>query len=896
MCSANSGRGWLLTRRMERMKVITTHLAADFDAFASAVCLRRLYPDHCVVFPGSLEAAVRRYLADTGTELPAVRLREARRHRWEDVVIVDTRSRSRLGEAWLLTQQSECPVTVIDHHVCEEGDDEVPASRLVFRPVGSTSTIVVELLQQHGLAPLPDEASLLAMGIYEDTGSLTYPETTAADLNAVGWLLECGAELDGVRRWVVRTLEPEQLDLLNIVVNGAEEIELSGVPVTFATADVDHYLEEAAAVVQRWVQVYDLPVAVALLSRPPHVTVILRSQHAELDVGAIAKRLGGGGHATAASARVRGRSVTEIREDVISAIQEQLPRPPCAGDIAVNKIFSVGSQTTVSATKERLNQLRVNALPVRSEEGRLVGTVTRQTLDMGLSHGLGERPVTRVMQPGVEIVDAMASLDEVRDLFLRSGRRFVLVAFGGGEPTGLITRMDFLRNVYSRQREAGESLDHRMEGARPTCQSVTHLMRRVAPDWVWELLEVAREVADAQQVAVYLVGGAVRDLLLERAGEDIDLVVEGDGIEFAEALARRIDARVHPHRPFLSAVLSLPEDHKVDVVSARTEFYRTPAALPEVETSLIRQDLFRRDFSINAMAVALSSDRFGQLLDFFGSRRDLRNRELRALHSLSFIDDPTRAIRAARYVRRLGFVVAQETRHLIEVAVEEGVFEMLSGERLRHELELLLMEPHPPKSLALLASFGVIGAVVRGLEWSDAVHSLLLEIERQVAWMEVELPGPSPDRLVLYVGGLTAEVGQLAASELANRLKLTGRRAATMVALQGDVARVRSAVNGERSLSVIVEEIERVSLEASLLAMARLGLANRRKVASALLASYRLELPVTGRDLLSRGVERGPAVGHGLREARRALLNGETRPEELVDIAEAAARSVSVGR
>ena len=164
-----------------------------------------------------------------------------------------------------------------------------------------------------------------------------------------------------------------------------------------------------------------------------------------------------------------------------------------------------------------------------------------------------------------------------------------------------------------------------------------------------------------------------------RANEDVDLVVEGDGIEVAKALAEKLGARCHPHQPFMTAVVTLQDGHSVDVASARTEFYRTPAALPEVATSLIRQDLYRRDFTINALAISLEGEQFGQLIDFFGGRRDLSQREIRVLHSLSFIDDPTRAIRAVRYARRLNFEVAQDTEHLIRTAVSEGVFERLSG-------------------------------------------------------------------------------------------------------------------------------------------------------------------------------------------------------------------------
>ena len=172
----------------------------------------------------------------------------------------------------------------------------------------------------------------------------------------------------------------------------------------------------------------------------------------------------------------------------------------------------------------------------------------------------------------------------------------------------------------------------------------------------------------------YLVGGAVRDALLGRPLEDIDIVVEGNGLEVARRLAERCGGRTHPHEPFLTAAVRLPDDVRLDMATARTEFYRSPAALPEVEWSAMRQDLYRRDFTINAMAIHLAPGSLGELVDFFGGQRDLAARQLRVLHSLSFLDDPTRAIRAARFATRLEFEIAAETRQLTRVAVQEGVF------------------------------------------------------------------------------------------------------------------------------------------------------------------------------------------------------------------------------
>lgn len=869
------------------MKVITTHLSADFDAFAGAVCCARLYPGYRVLFPGSQEAAVRRFLAETRLPFPELKLKEARRRTWTHAVVVDTRTPSRLGEAWEIIARDRCPITLIDHHVTEE--EGLGAAEVVSRPVGATCTLISSLFTERSLEPTREEASLLLMGIYEDTGGLAYGDTTPEDLRAVAWLLEQGGALSWVRKWVLKGLRPEQLELLNRLVEGTEEVKVRGVPVAFSMVEVDHYHEEAAYVVHRWVETFELPVGIAMLVRPPHTNLILRSHVPELHVGRIAQAFGGGGHATAASARVSDRMPVEVREELLHLLEVEMPPPATAADLAVTQIFTVATTTSVIDAKQRLNQLRVNALPVEAEGGGgLVGMVTRQILDRAQSLGLGDRPVHTVMQPSVPTVEPDTPLEVLRDLFLERSYRFVVVE-REGRPWGLVTRMELLRRLFGGQHEAGSPLDNRMAGARPVAQPIAGLIGRVAPAWVQGLLTDVRRVADELSVPVYLVGGVVRDLLLGRANEDLDLVVEGGGIELARALAAAVGGRCHPHEPFMTAVVTLPDGHRVDVVSARTEFYRTPAALPEVATSLIRQDLYRRDFTVNALAIVLSGDRFGELVDFFGGRKDLQRREIRVLHSLSFIDDPTRIVRAARYSRRLAFAIAPDTRHLIATALREGVFARLSGQRLRRELEHLLAEPHPAESLALLSELQVLTAISDDLGWDSSSHALLLELEGQVAWYRLVGLGAEPDPLVLYLGCLLLPGGGDACRRFGERLQLSRPRRERLAALPQAEAALRRVADGDLKPSDRVRHVEAHPVEAVLVAMAGLGLEARRRLAAALEASARVRPPVTGRQLLRAGIPQGPHVGDALKRTRDALIDGEITPERALEHAAATA-------
>src|SRR5207302_3864097 len=230
-------------------------------------------------------------------------------------------------------------------------------------------------------------------------------------------------------------------------------------------------------------------------------------------------------------------------------------------------------------------------------------------------------------------------------------------------------------------------------------------LERLAP--VFEAVAALSEAYDG----VYLVGGTVRDILLGEPSFDVDIAVEGDAIALAQSLADALGGRVRAHEKFGTAVVIYGEGERVDVVTARTEFYDAPAALPTVEHASIREDLFRRDFTINAMAASLKGADFGRLVDPFGGRRDLEARRIRVLHNLSFIDDPTRIFRAIRYENRLGFRMDDHTERLARGTVEMGLVGDLSSERLRNELIALLEEGPGHHSILRLREIGVDRAI-----------------------------------------------------------------------------------------------------------------------------------------------------------------------------------------
>ncbi|MCX7597579.1 MAG: hypothetical protein N2512_01735 [Armatimonadetes bacterium] len=389
-------------------------------------------------------------------------------------------------------------------------------------------------------------------------------------------------------------------------------------------------------------------------------------------------------------------------------------------------------------------------------------------------------------------------------------------------------------------------------------------------------------VADRLGVRAYLVGGPVRDALLGRRVADVDVVVEGDAHALALALAEEVGGKAVLHRDFLTAVVRLPGGRHWDLATARRESYPVPGALPVVEPACIEDDLGRRDFTINAMAWRLRPEGPAELLDPFGGRRDIKQRLLRALHDRSFLDDPTRIVRAAVYVARLGFALETATRKHLAAAVTSGALATVSGNRLGEQLR-------------------------RGLE-TDAAPGVLSNLQTWGVLSELGLPDCLKNQAVLEVlplgrrrlGMWPASVGPAAfaiaagerAEEAAGHLGLPRRYAETARRLKRILAGGVLAAKGGMLRPSEWEQALGGAGPAVVLAVWALADEAQRGVLSAWWRRRKqVVLSIGGRDLLGAGVPEGPAVGVGLRTAWLEALDGSaaTREEQLT-LALAAAR------
>jgi tRNA nucleotidyltransferase (CCA-adding enzyme) len=892
--------------------VITTHQNADFDALAATVGAALLYPEGRIVFAGSLNPNVREFVSLHGEDLPIISLRMVDHGKIRQLIVVDTADPERIGDLGRLCGRQDVEVVVFDHHESENPDRPpfVRGENWVLSTDGAQATSMLHILRERGVEVPRLEATIFALGIHEDTGSLTYPRTTIRDAEMLAASMRLGASQPLIERYLHSALTREQREVLMRMVDTVKVERVRGIDVHVAALEVSVYIDGLSIIAHKLMELINAEVLIQAVAMEDRVFVTARSRAGSVDVGALLHAIEGGGHAQAASAVTRDRSPYEVVEKLLEVLAQTNLGVPTAGEIMSRPVRFVDADTPVTEALVTAQRYGHSGICVRAG-GQVVGIVARRDLDKAIRHGLGHAPVKGVMTRNITFARSSTTVDELRRIMVEEniGRVPVVtdetyedaVSAGTarvGDVIGIATRTDVLAAYQGRwEQDQAE-----------TAEPQVYTMRALADHPFFGRLFKACSALSEDFAGVYLVGGFVRDLLLEQPNVDIDVAVEGDGIDFAARLAAQLGGRVRTHRKFKTAVVLLPpailgeapvwlrqagEPFHVDVATTRTEFYDYPAALPRVEHASIRQDLFRRDFTINAMAISLRGGDFGTVIDFFGGLRDLREGTVRVLHNLSFIEDPTRIFRAVRYENRYGFRMDEQTKAFARSCVEMHLVGDLSSVRLREELIPLLNEVDVEWTLARLFELGVAREVHPKLATGAKTIALVKRLDALVAELMLE------DEVISWRLRLAAVTRNMSHDELylwLERLKL--KRSDSEVVRAGVVVGPLLASRlGEERMSDwdICRALRNTPVEALVFALASI----EDRTAAARLRRYLTEirhrtLDVTGDDLLGLGMKKGPSVGRMLERLKELRVEGiiQGRGPEL----EAARRMVEKGQ
>jgi tRNA nucleotidyltransferase (CCA-adding enzyme) len=855
--------------------VILTHEHADFDAVASLLGAALLMPDAVPVLPRRVNRNVTDFLTIYGGQLPFADAETLPRRRVTSATLVDTQSAQ-----YPRGMGPETQIQVIDHHPLAR-DDVAPGAYLGGE-TGACTTLLVEEVCRRAIDITPIEATLLLLGIYEDTGSLTYRSTTSRDLQAGAWLLEQGANLEVGVDFLHHPLTSDQRDLYHALVDNATTHKVKGHTVVIATAVAPDLDGELSTVAHKLRELLEPAALFVLVDLGDHLQLVARSTTDAISVGDVAAELGGGGHNRAAAAMIDGLDTATVADRILQLLEERIqPLHTVREIMSHGAVRTFEADTTVAAAARQMRRYGHEGYPV-VRDGEVVGILLRREVDRALHHGLNDTPIDAYMHKGAITIRPEASVEELRELMMQHDVGQVAVV-DDGQMIGIVTRTDLLK-LWGQP----EPVDRAAE--------IISRLESAVSSALLELLKSASEIAAEQMAQLYVVGGFVRDLLLGVThGPDIDLVVDGDAVALARALCDKYAGRVRSHSRFGTAKWILPPawasrpgvPASLDFVTARTEFYESPTALPSVERGSIKSDLRRRDFTINTLAINLSPDHYGQLLDFFGGEADLRAGLIRVLHNLSLVEDPTRILRAARLAERLEFEIESRTRELIDDAVD--LLERVSGDRIRHELFAIFEEQHPERMLDRLNEFGALQAMHPGLVFDAWIEDRFAGLPDDIAeWYRMSCrephtqasPPPTPARErarpAHYLALLAYRMTAKAVEELTQRLQVSS----DVAGLVRQMPRLREVEARLRTTGLMRSDVYHALEGFDADALGVLWVATSNSQVRAHLAKYQsslqcMEPAIDGYDLQAMGVKPGPIYRALLAAVRDARLNGE---------------------
>ncbi|MCK5305621.1 MAG: CBS domain-containing protein [Candidatus Omnitrophica bacterium] len=777
------------------MDLIVTHINGDFDSLASLVAAKKLYPQASVILPHSPEKQVRGFLA---LYQDLFELKDERHFdfgRVKRLIVVDTRLKSRIGRAAAVLNNKKIKVHIYDHHPITSKD--IKADKEVSRKIGATVTILIKELIKRKIRITPFEATVMGLGIYEDTGSLTFRTTSAEDVDALSYLFKQGLRLNIVARHLNRELTEEELSILIKLIQKTRTYLINGIHIAISSMAYEKYIADLAILTHRLIDIENFRVIFVLVKIGSKIQMIARSSLPSVDVNKIAAFFGGGGHSSASSSIIRGKNLTEAASKIIELLKKNIKPEVFAKDIMSSPVKTVNESETINNTKRLMTKYNIGGMPVL-EKGKVAGIITSGDLDKAIYHDFGHSRIKGYMSKDVICAKENTSISDIQKIIFEKniGRVPILK---NNKITGIVTRNNILRFLHKNfstkiltKRAGGEKFQLH-------ARDLSGIMKNKLPVNTYGLLKKIGDMADSRGFKAYVVGGFVRDLILKRENLDIDLVVEGEAIEFAKVLSKKIGGTLIIHKRFGTAIIILPGGFRIDVASSRTEFYEYPAALPTVEFSSIKNDLGRRDFAINAMAAGLNKDNFGMLIDFYGGQKDIKAKKIRVLHNLSFMEDPTRIFRAVRFEQRFDFAIDKKTEHLIKTAVHMDMFEKIAGERMRNEIIPILSENNPLKGVKRMKQLHELRFIHKNIKLTKKTTGYFKKIKNNITWFKKTVKLPLKNWLVYFLA-LADNLTFQEAFSVAGRFVFSRRDRDTVCLYAKNNKKVLNALSGKKRI------------------------------------------------------------------------------------------------
>ena len=866
------------------MDLIATHNNADFDAFSSLIAAKKLYPKSKILMPSSQERSVREFLALVKDEITFEQEKTCNLKGIKRLILVDTRHKSRIGVAAKLLDDPSLEVHIYDHHPRMAND--IKGDKDIFQEVGGTVSILVDILRKRKSSKFtPLEATIMLLGIYEETGSLTYRTTTKLDVDTVAFLLSKGANLQAVSSYLNRKLTEEELTFLTSLISSTDIEIINGINVAITEGTIRRFIGEFGTIVRKLQDVENFPVLFAFFRIGDKIRIMARSRLKEVDVNKVLQKFGGGGHRSAASAKVNSTDIKTVREDLIKVLKTSIKSSVFAKDIMSVQVKTISDDKKIKEAKIILKKFNLKGAPVVKGE-KIVGILTLGDIQKALKNKYAHASVKGYMSRQVISIKSDTPLHIIQKIMFEKniGR---LPVEKGNKLIGIVTRTDVLKSVH---RDIFKK--HSFFKKRREMFNISSKLKRLLPKEVLNILKSIGQKADKLNCRAFVVGGFVRDIILGVKNFDIDIVIEGDAIAFGREIAKLYKADFVAYDNFGTSTviaewprgvqkpLSAGPKLKIDFATAREESYAKPAALPTVKFSSLKNDLARRDFTINAMAANINKGSFGQLIDFFGGEKDLEHGIVRVLHDSSFIDDPTRIFRAVRFEQRFNFRIDKYTKSLIKNAIKEGMFSKTQNQRIRDELILMLKEENPIKAILRMKELHELRFIHKKIKIKEHTKKLFSDIKNTIMWYNKSaFKARHIDLWLIYMMGLLEGLSFSDTNEMSDRFIFRKSDRTRLLSYSRHSKKALKKLSLRNiTASSVYNTLEPLSFEEVLFLRARTKIKKIHYRIEEFLARHnKVRIKIGGEELKKLGVKPGPLYAEILKKVLHEKIDGKIK-------------------
>lgn len=873
------------------MELIISHTNCDFDGFASMLAASLLYPSAKMCFVGSVEVNLKNYLHRYEKQFEFIKEKNVTAEEITKLVIVDNRDIKRMGKIghYLEDESFRKKITIIcyDHHPESETDIESDYSHLEM--TGACTTIMLDFLNNAGIQINSSYATVFALGIYEDTGNFLNANTTQKDFAAVSYLFSLGAAIDVVRENLLRNFTPDQLDLIGRMSSVCETILIKGIETSFIEIELADYQDEIAFLLQTVKASRNIKLIFCTCYRQNKVSIIARNDYDFIHLDRLLNKFGGGGHKSAgyASFMFSDGNKPDVRARIVSFLEDQILEYGIAKDLMTSPVSTMSSGSSVDEARAFLIRNNFSTVVV-SKDGQLCGIATKKDISRALHHGMGESHLDSVMSANVITVRENDAICHVYKTMVDNNIGRLPVITDSGTLSGIITRGDLLAYHYKFFTKEKPEQTH--------YTNVKGAMYKNLNEQTLDLLKKFGHVADKMGMEAYVVGGFVRDLIMQRFNYDIDIVVEGDGLLFAAEFTKKFAKRCRQFPQFGTSYVVLKDGRKVDVATARTEYYPNSGSLPEVTFSSIRNDLYRRDFTINSLAIQINSRSFGNLHDFFSGRRDIKLGIIRVMNNFSFIEDPLRILRAIRFEQRFDFEIEDKTLQLLMDSLKSGNLKNVSVERIRTELIVSSQKGSAESFFARLDELGIWNHINNNIVFTPHKRVICQRIRELEIWFRNSFPKEEFESWICYhltlISDLSLRIKERYARKYKYSTKFIDALRKSHRFIESDVwsgmnsdfptqnvSGARVLTEGELAVHLSNMDVESIVFLTSLTGEAKI----KDRFIKYLTESRFIKTLLDGEDIKSLGVPEGKEVGLILRELLKKKIDQkiDSRESEL---------------